>query len=78
MKLSPYNVSLIIFFLVKIVIYFTASWCGPCKSIQPAVNEFAEKYEDVEIIKIDVDELHVKKIYKCCYLLQSVIQSNHC
>ncbi|MFX9845294.1 thioredoxin, partial [Acinetobacter baumannii] len=40
-----------------IVIDFTASWCGPCKFIQPAITEFAEKYTDVEFIKIDVDEL---------------------
>ncbi|KAL6513848.1 hypothetical protein OROHE_019304 [Orobanche hederae] len=40
-----------------IVINFTANWCGPCRFIQPAINEFAEKYTDVEFIKIDVDEL---------------------
>ncbi|KAL0336293.1 UNVERIFIED_CONTAM: Thioredoxin H2 [Sesamum radiatum] len=42
----------------KIVIDFTASWCGPCQYIQPAINDFAEKYTDVEFIKLDVDELH--------------------
>ncbi|KAL0358018.1 UNVERIFIED_CONTAM: Thioredoxin H2 [Sesamum calycinum] len=41
-----------------IVIDFTASWCGPCQYIQPAINDFAEKYTDVEFIKLDVDELH--------------------
>lgn len=40
-----------------IVIDFTATWCGPCQYIQPAVNEFAEIYTDVDFIKIDVDEL---------------------
>ncbi|KAI3467411.1 hypothetical protein Pfo_024074 [Paulownia fortunei] len=40
-----------------IVLDFTASWCGPCQHIHPAINEFAEKYTDVEFIKIDVDEL---------------------
>ncbi|KAL8518825.1 hypothetical protein ACS0TY_009974 [Phlomoides rotata] len=39
------------------VIDFTATWCGPCQYILPAINEFAEKYGDVEFIKIDVDEL---------------------
>ncbi|KAK6160063.1 hypothetical protein DH2020_003444 [Rehmannia glutinosa] len=43
---------------IKIVIDFTASWCGPCKFIQPAINEFAEKYTDIEFIKIDVDEMN--------------------
>ncbi|KAK6160039.1 hypothetical protein DH2020_003420 [Rehmannia glutinosa] len=44
--------------LKLIVIDFTASWCGPCQFIQPAINEFAEKYTDVEFIKIDVDEMN--------------------
>ncbi|KAL2546806.1 Thioredoxin H2 [Forsythia ovata] len=41
-----------------IVIDFTASWCGPCRYMEPAINEFADKYMNVEFIKIDVDELH--------------------
>ncbi|XP_042052931.1 thioredoxin H-type-like [Salvia splendens] len=40
-----------------IVVDFTATWCGPCKQILPAINEFAEKYTEVDFIKIDVDEL---------------------
>ncbi|XP_057492936.1 thioredoxin H2-like [Actinidia eriantha] len=39
------------------VIDFTASWCVPCRYMEPAINEFAAKYADVEFIKIDVDEL---------------------
>ncbi|XP_073315931.1 thioredoxin H2-like [Primulina huaijiensis] len=39
------------------VVDFTASWCGPCRYIDPAINEFAVKYTDVDFIKIDVDEL---------------------
>lgn len=50
--------------LLKIVIDFTASWCGPCQFIQPAINEFAEIYKNVDFIKIDVDELNV-----CSYFL---------
>uniref|UniRef100_A0A5B6Z7Y3 Thioredoxin domain-containing protein n=1 Tax=Davidia involucrata TaxID=16924 RepID=A0A5B6Z7Y3_DAVIN len=40
-----------------IVIDFTATWCRPCRFMEPAINEFAAKYTDVEFIKIDVDEL---------------------
>ncbi|GMH15332.1 hypothetical protein Nepgr_017173 [Nepenthes gracilis] len=40
-----------------IVIDFTATWCRPCRYMDPSVDEFAAKYSDVEFIKIDVDEL---------------------
>ncbi|KAJ4707523.1 Thioredoxin [Melia azedarach] len=39
------------------VIDFSASWCGPCKLVEPAVHEMATKYTDVQFAKIDVDEL---------------------
>ncbi|XP_057949191.1 thioredoxin H2-like [Malania oleifera] len=39
------------------VIDFTATWCGPCRFMEPALKEFASKYTDVEFIKVDVDEL---------------------
>ncbi|XP_021731138.1 thioredoxin H2-like [Chenopodium quinoa] len=40
-----------------VVIYFTAKWCGPCQSMEPTIKEFAAKYNNVELVKIDVDEL---------------------
>ncbi|KAG2321551.1 hypothetical protein Bca4012_057454 [Brassica carinata] len=40
-----------------LVIEFTAKWCGPCKSLEPKVEELAAKYTDVEFVKIDVDVL---------------------
>ncbi|KAG5521145.1 hypothetical protein RHGRI_033632 [Rhododendron griersonianum] len=39
------------------VIDFSASWCAPCRSMEPTINGYASKYTDVEFIKIDVDEL---------------------
>ncbi|XP_058194074.1 thioredoxin H4-like [Rhododendron vialii] len=39
------------------VIDFTATWCVPCRSMEPVINEFAAKYTDAEFMKIDVDEL---------------------
>ena len=45
------------------VIDFTATWCGPCKSMDPIIQEYAAKYTNVEFIKIDVDELMVLLIF---------------
>ncbi|KAL5742267.1 hypothetical protein ACOSP7_028999 [Xanthoceras sorbifolium] len=39
------------------VVDFAASWCGPCKLMEPAVHDMATKFKDVEFAKIDVDEL---------------------
>lgn len=39
------------------VVDFTASWCGPCKQMDPVIQEFAATFRDVEFVKIDVDEL---------------------
>uniref|UniRef100_A0A2N9IBX7 Thioredoxin domain-containing protein n=1 Tax=Fagus sylvatica TaxID=28930 RepID=A0A2N9IBX7_FAGSY len=39
------------------VIDFAASWCGPCKFMEPAVQAMASKFTEVEFAKIDVDEL---------------------
>ncbi|XP_008796645.1 thioredoxin H2-2 [Phoenix dactylifera] len=39
------------------VIDFSASWCGPCRFIEPAFKAMAAKYTDVVFVKIDVDEL---------------------
>ncbi|GLT56169.1 hypothetical protein SLA2020_292350 [Shorea laevis] len=39
------------------VIDFAASWCGPCKFMEPAVHAMAKKFTEVEFVKIDVDDL---------------------
>ncbi|PSS30437.1 Thioredoxin like [Actinidia chinensis var. chinensis] len=39
------------------VVDFSASWCGPCKFIEPAIHAMAAKFTDVDFVKIDVDEL---------------------
>ncbi|KAB2011480.1 hypothetical protein ES319_D09G023800v1 [Gossypium barbadense] len=39
------------------VIDFSASWCGPCKFMEPFLNAMAAKFTDVEFVKLDVDEL---------------------
>lgn len=36
------------------LIVFSASWCGPCKRLAPAIAELMEKYPD-NVVKYDVD-----------------------
>lgn len=39
------------------IIYFTASWCGPCKHIGPIYTNLASKYPKTVFLKVDIDEV---------------------
>ncbi|BAT72613.1 TPR repeat-containing thioredoxin TDX HSP70-interacting protein [Vigna angularis] len=38
------------------ILYFTATWCGPCRFISPIYTSLAEKHPKVVFLKIDIDE----------------------
>ncbi|KAK1278676.1 TPR repeat-containing thioredoxin TDX [Acorus gramineus] len=40
-----------------VVLYFTATWCGPCRFIAPLFSSLAGKYPKVVFLKVDIDEL---------------------
>ena len=40
----------------KQVMYFTATWCPPCKLIGPVVEKMAPEYPGVQFLKVDVDQ----------------------
>lgn len=39
------------------LLYFTATWCGPCRRVGPIVEQMStdHKFEHVDFFKIDID-----------------------
>lgn len=35
------------------MIYFTAPWCGPCKTVRPLIEKAITEGADIEIVDID-------------------------
>lgn len=40
----------------KVVVDFFATWCGPCKMLAGELEELENEKQDIDIIKVDIDE----------------------
>ena len=40
-----------------VLVDFFATWCGPCKMLSPLLEEVANENPNLNILKIDVDEV---------------------
>lgn len=43
--------------VMPVLVDFTAVWCGPCKMLDPIVNQLADEWAGkVKVVKLDVDD----------------------
>ncbi|MDJ0583002.1 thioredoxin family protein [Crocosphaera sp.] len=39
-----------------VLVYFWASWCGPCRLVSPSIKKIADSYGDrLKVLKLEVD-----------------------
>jgi thioredoxin 1 len=40
---------------LPVLVDFTATWCAPCRIMDPILAELAEERSDLRVVKVDVD-----------------------
>lgn len=40
----------------KILVSYSAAWCGPCKALSPRLTELSKQYPEFKFLKVDVDQ----------------------
>jgi len=42
---------------LPVLVDFSATWCGPCKKLDPIVHEIADEYDGkLKVVHVDVDK----------------------
>lgn len=39
-----------------VIVDFFANWCGPCKMLMPVLEEIDQEYDQVDIVKVNIDQ----------------------
>jgi len=50
----------------KVVVDFTAQWCGPCRKLFPILEEFAKTNDTILFLKVDVDNSDCTGLVESC------------
>jgi len=60
---------------MKLVKYFSATWCGPCKAFKPIMQEVANEGYTVEFIDVDQEQNKAVK-YNVRSVPTTVVEEN--
>jgi thioredoxin 1 len=64
------------------IVDFWAEWCGPCRTQLPILENYAQKNEDIQVVKVNVDqnselasEYGIRSIPTILYFKKGTIQN---